>query len=81
MAELTQKRIQLLQYSHEHNGITLTEASTQIYRHKSTASTTLKQMKKTGYLKTITDTPINTSYNKLWIPTEKGEKILEALNT
>jgi len=80
MVDLTEKRIAVLTYADRHNGITLREASQGIYQHKSSASQSLKELEQKGYLNIITDTPITSSYNKLWIPTKKGQKIIEALD-
>lgn len=80
MVELSEKRIATLNYAKTHNGVTLREASTHIYSHKSTASDSLKILTEENYLEVIKDTPINSSYNKLWVLSKKGKKILEALN-
>lgn len=79
MISLTKKRLKTIKYSIQNNGISLSEASHQIYTHKSSASKSLKTLEKAGYLKEITDTPVNTKYRKIWLPTEKAEKIIKII--
>lgn len=81
MVDLTEKRIAILSYANRHNGITLREATENVYGHKSTASEALKKLTENEYLNVIRDTPVYSSYNKLWIISEKGEKMLEALDS
>lgn len=81
MVELSEKRIAALSYAQRHNGITLREASQHIYSHKSTASDSLRILTEKGYLNVVKDTPVSSNYNKLWLPSKKGKKILEALNS
>lgn len=79
--DLTEKRIKTLQYAEQNNGITLTEAAENIYRHKSTASNALQTLTQERLLKIQDDTPIIASYNKIWILTKKGKMLVETLQT